>query len=137
MWTYRLTANSFLVIRLFVSVILYTHMTQLSIFYVLLTPAISKLWTDLRAASWLVLLIFGMSSQLILSFKRGFWMVHHIKRCAALCVCLSCIVFMCMRFITVKNVVKCRQLLVCKGEIELFNNHQSTCGHLKSLRNKQ
>ena len=39
-------------------------LSQLNI-YVLLTLIISEHWTDLSAAGWLLLLIFGMGSQLI------------------------------------------------------------------------
>ena len=43
---------SFVAIRLFVGLFLFTPGTQLSI-YVLLIPIISEHWTDLSATSWL------------------------------------------------------------------------------------
>ena len=64
MGTYRLTAYSSVVIKLFIGFIVFTPGTQLNT-YVLLISVISKHWTDLNAAGWLLLLIFGMSSQLI------------------------------------------------------------------------
>ena len=68
MRTYRLTAHSFVAIRLFVGLIIFTPGTLLNI-YVLLIPVILEQWTDLSAAGWLLLLIFGMGSRLI-SFCR-------------------------------------------------------------------
>ena len=62
MGTYRLTAHSFVAIRLFVSLIVFTPGTLLNI-YVLLIPVISEHWTGIGAAGWLLLLIFGMGSQ--------------------------------------------------------------------------
>ena len=64
MGTYRLIAHSFVAIRLFVGLIVFTPGTLLNI-YVLLIPVILEHWTDLSTASWLLLLIFGMGSQLI------------------------------------------------------------------------
>ena len=64
MGTYRLIAHSFVAIRLFVGLIVFTPGTLLNI-YVLLIPVILEHWTDLSAAGWLLLLIFGMGSQLI------------------------------------------------------------------------
>ena len=60
----RGNAHSFMVIRLFVGLIVFTPGTQLNI-YVLSIPVILEHWTDLSAAGWLLLLIFGMGSQLI------------------------------------------------------------------------
>ena len=57
MGTYRLTAHSFVTIRLIVGLIVFTPGTQLNI-YILLIPAISEHWTDLSAAGWLLLLIY-------------------------------------------------------------------------------
>ena len=62
--TCRLTAHSFVAIRLFVGLIVFTPGTLLNI-YVLLIPVISEHWTDIGAAGWLLLLIYGMGSQLI------------------------------------------------------------------------
>ena len=50
MGTYRLTAHSFMAIRLFVSLIIFTPGTLLNI-YVLLIPVILEHWTDLSAAA--------------------------------------------------------------------------------------
>ena len=50
--------------RLFVGLIIFTPGTLLNI-YILLIPVISEHWTDIGAAGWLLLLIFGMGSQLI------------------------------------------------------------------------
>ena len=64
MGTYRLIAHSFVAIRLFVGLIVFTLGTLLNI-YVLLIPVLLEHWTDLSTAGWLLLLIFGMGSQLI------------------------------------------------------------------------
>ena len=59
------TAHSFVAIKLFVGIIVFTPGTLLNI-YVLLISVISENGTDLSAAGWLVLLlIFGMGSQLV------------------------------------------------------------------------
>ena len=60
MGTYLLL-TVFVAIRPFVGLIVFTPGTQLNI-YVLLIPVISENWTDLSAAGWLLLLIFGMGS---------------------------------------------------------------------------
>ena len=65
METYRLTAHSFVAIKLFVGIIVFTPGTQLNI-YILLISVISENGADLSAAGWLLLqLIFGMGSQLM------------------------------------------------------------------------
>ena len=51
-------------VRLFVGLIVFTPGTQLNV-YILLIPVILEHWTDLSVAGWLLLLIFGMGSQLI------------------------------------------------------------------------
>ena len=63
MRTCRLTAHSFLAIRLFIGLIAFTPGTQLNIYAVI--PCNTEHWTDLSTVGWLLLLIFGMSSQLI------------------------------------------------------------------------
>ena len=64
MGTYRLTAHSFVAIRHFIGLIVFTPGTQLTI-YVLLISVISEHWTDSSTAGWLLLLILGMGSQLL------------------------------------------------------------------------
>ena len=64
MGAYRLTAHSFVAMRHFIGFIVFNPGTQLNT-YVLLIPVISEHWTDLSAAGWLLLLIFGMNSQQI------------------------------------------------------------------------
>ena len=54
MGTYRLIAHSFVAIRLFVGLIVFTPGTLLNI-YVLLIPVILEHWTDLSAAGYLPL----------------------------------------------------------------------------------
>ena len=66
--SWELTAHSFMAIRLFIGLIVFTPGTLLNI-YVLSIPVILEHWTDLSAAGWLLLLILGMGSQLI-SFYR-------------------------------------------------------------------
>ena len=64
MGTYRLTAHSFVAMRHFVGFIVFNPGTRLNT-YVLLISVISEHWIDLSAAGWLLLMIFGMNSQLI------------------------------------------------------------------------
>ena len=64
MGTYRLIVHSFVAIRLFVGLIVFTPGTLPNI-YVSLIPVILEHWTDLSTAGWLLLLIFEMGSQLI------------------------------------------------------------------------
>ena len=77
---------SFVAIRLFVGLIVFTPGTPLNI-YVLLIPVISEHWIDLSAAGWLLLLIFGMGSQLIWFYRERlvggalYW-----KMCSVVCV---------------------------------------------------
>ena len=64
MGAYRLTAHNFVAMRHFIGFIVFNHWIRLNS-YVLLIPVISEHWTDLSTAGWLLLLIFGMNSQLI------------------------------------------------------------------------
>ena len=67
--SWELTAHSFVAIRLFVGLIVFTPGTLLNN-YVSLIPVILEHWTDLSAAGWLLLLIFGMGSQLIWFYRE-------------------------------------------------------------------
>ena len=55
---------------LFVGLIVFTPTRTLLNIYVLLIPIILEHWTDLSAAGWLLLLIFGMGSQLIWFYRE-------------------------------------------------------------------
>ena len=83
MGTYKLTVHSFVAIRLFIGLIVFTPGTQLNV-YVLLIPVILEHWTDSSTAGWLQQLILGMGSQLLWFTGRGLWVVHYIEGCVVL-----------------------------------------------------
>ena len=103
MGTYRLTAHSFVAIRLTVGIIVFTPGTQLNI-YVLSISVTSEHWKNSSAAGWLQLLIFGMGFQLMWFYMERllngalYWKMYSI----VYAVDLYC---MCMRFITVNEYV--------------------------------
>ena len=119
MGTYRLTAHSFMVIRLFVDLILFTPGTLLNI-YVLLTPVILEHWTGLSAAGWLLLLIFGMDSQLIwFCRERLLGGALYCKMCSIVyALDLYSCVYM-FEVITVKKPYSITGHLVCKSKVQL------------------
>ena len=97
--TYRFTAHSFVVIRFFVGLIVFIPGTQLNIY------VISEHWIDLSTAGWLLLQIFGMSSQLIwFCRERLLGGVPYWKICSVVYVLDLYRIYMCMKFITVKKV---------------------------------
>ena len=81
METYRLTAHSFMAIRLFVGPIVFTPGTLLNI-YILLIPVILEHWTNLNVAGWLLLLN-GLPADLIVQGEASGWrtILKDVQRC--------------------------------------------------------